>query len=155
MFHFIIFRSKTWTTSRCSLTSPLFLISFPQVFPTSRNVPNSLHGFPHIFPLFFPMSVFHLFPMFSMVCPMFSMVFPWFSHVFPWFSPRFPHVFPPGRPGRARPPGLAQRPSARCRTSWPSISTPRSSWPWRQLRPCRRCHRRPGEPSTFGDFNGC
>jgi hypothetical protein len=34
------------------------------------------------------MSVFHLFPMFSMVCPMFSMVFPRFPMVFATFSPR-------------------------------------------------------------------
>ena len=111
-FHFIIFRSKTWTTSRCSLTSPLFLISFPQVFPTSHNVPNSLHGFPHIFPHFFPMSVFHLFPMFSMICPMFSMVF----HGFPTFSHGFRHVFPTFSPRGARAgPGRLASPSGPAR----------------------------------------
>ena len=129
IFHFIIFRSKTWTTSRCSLTSPLFLILSPKCssHPTMFRILSMV--FPTSSHIFFQCLFSTYFPMFERL----SHVFHGFPHVFPMVFPRFPHVFPRPRP-------TAQRPG--CRTSWPSISTPRSSWPWRQLRPCRRCHRK-------------
>ena len=116
-----IFGPKTWTTSGCCFTSPLFQILSPlsdaHIFPRPNSYvfPNVFStyqpdisfilqrffpicytfsmGFPHLFHSF-PCVFLMFFPRFPHVFPTFSHVFPRFSHVSPTFFPRFSHVFP-------------------------------------------------------------